>query len=67
MRVDVDDMIAEGEKVVHRFMFFGTHKGEFLGAGLLRQADACFSENQNDTTRRVAGFLLDDLGRPSSH
>ncbi len=31
MRIDVDDIIAEGEKVVHRFMFFGTHKGEYLG------------------------------------
>lgn len=31
MRIDIDDIIAEGEKVVHRFMFFGTHKGEFLG------------------------------------
>ena len=31
MRVDVDDIISEGEKVVHRFLFSGTHKGEFLG------------------------------------
>lgn len=31
MRIEIDDIIAEGEKVVHRFMFFGTHKGEFLG------------------------------------
>lgn len=31
MRIDIDDIIAEGEKVVHRFMFSGTHKGEFLG------------------------------------
>jgi predicted ester cyclase len=31
MRIEVDDVIAEGEKVAHRFMFFGTHKGEFLG------------------------------------
>jgi predicted ester cyclase len=30
-RIEVDDIIADGEKVVHRFMFFGTHKGEFLG------------------------------------
>jgi predicted ester cyclase len=30
-RIDIDDIIAEGEKVVRRFMFFGTHKGEFLG------------------------------------
>jgi predicted ester cyclase len=31
MRIEIDDIIAQGEKVVHRFMFFGTHKGEFLG------------------------------------
>jgi len=31
MRVDIDDFIAEGEKVVQRFIFSGTHKGEFLG------------------------------------
>jgi predicted ester cyclase len=31
MRIEIDDIIADGEKVVHRFMFFGTHKGEFLG------------------------------------
>lgn len=31
MRVDIDDIIAEGEKVVHRFLFSGTHKGEYLG------------------------------------
>jgi len=30
MRVDIDDIIADGEKVVHRFTFNGTHKGEFL-------------------------------------
>jgi steroid delta-isomerase-like uncharacterized protein len=26
-----DDLIAEGDKVVERFTFVGTHKGEFLG------------------------------------
>jgi steroid delta-isomerase-like uncharacterized protein len=31
MRIEIDDIIAEGERLVHRFMFFGTHKGEFLG------------------------------------
>ena len=31
MRIEIDDIIADGEKVAHRFMFFGTHKGEFLG------------------------------------
>ena len=31
MRIDIDDIIADGEKVVQRFLFSGTHKGEFLG------------------------------------
>jgi len=31
LRVEIDDIIAEGEKVVHRFTFYGTHRGEFLG------------------------------------
>lgn len=31
MRVEIDDIVADGEKVMHRFMFFGTHKGEFQG------------------------------------
>lgn len=31
LRVDNDDIIAEGERVAHRFTFCGTHRGEFLG------------------------------------
>ena len=31
VRIDTDDILAEGEKVLHRFRFSGTHKGEFLG------------------------------------
>jgi predicted ester cyclase len=31
MRIEVDDIIADGEKVAHRFMFYGTHRGGFLG------------------------------------
>ena len=31
LRVEVEDIIAEGERVAHRFTFFGTHRGEFLG------------------------------------
>ncbi|MFY9907231.1 MAG: ester cyclase [Terriglobales bacterium] len=31
LRIDYDDIIAEGEKVAHRFTFCGTHRGEFLG------------------------------------
>jgi predicted ester cyclase len=31
MRVEVEDIISEGEKLVHRFTFWGTHRGEYLG------------------------------------
>jgi len=31
LRIEIDDIIAEGEKVAHRFTFCGTHRGEFLG------------------------------------
>jgi len=31
MRIEIEDIISEGEKVVHRFTFCGTHRGEFLG------------------------------------
>ena len=30
MRIDTDDILADGEKVLHRFLFSGTHKGEYL-------------------------------------
>jgi steroid delta-isomerase-like uncharacterized protein len=31
MRVDVEDIIADDQKVAHRFTFYGTHRGEFSG------------------------------------
>ena len=31
LRIEIEDIIAEGEKVAHRFTFYGTHRGEFLG------------------------------------
>jgi predicted ester cyclase len=31
LRIEIDDIIAEGEKIAHRFRFSGTHRGEFLG------------------------------------
>ena len=30
-RMNVEDMIAEGDKVVARFRMLGTHEGEFMG------------------------------------
>jgi len=31
MRLASEDMVAEGEKVAHRYTFYGTHKGEYMG------------------------------------
>jgi predicted ester cyclase len=31
MRVEIEDIISEGEQVVHRFTFSGTHRAEFMG------------------------------------
>ena len=31
LHITVDDMVAEGDKVVSRWTFRGTHKGEFMG------------------------------------
>ncbi len=31
IRVDIEDLIGEGDKVVCRFMTSGTHRGEFMG------------------------------------
>jgi predicted ester cyclase len=31
MRIEIEDIIAEGEKLVHRFTFYGTHRTEYLG------------------------------------
>jgi steroid delta-isomerase-like uncharacterized protein len=31
MRLASEDMFADGEKVAHRYTFYGTHKGEYMG------------------------------------
>ncbi len=31
LRIEIEDIIANGEKVAHRFTFYGTHRGEFVG------------------------------------
>ena len=31
MRIDTEDIIADGEKVAHRYLFSGTHRGAYLG------------------------------------
>lgn len=31
MRIEINDLIADGEKLAHRFTFNGTQRGEFLG------------------------------------
>jgi steroid delta-isomerase-like uncharacterized protein len=31
LQTEIEDIIAQGEKVAHRFTFHGTHRSEFLG------------------------------------
>lgn len=37
MRINQEDMIAEDEKVARRFVFYGTHKGEYMGVAPTRK------------------------------
>ena len=30
-RIDSQDIFRDGEKVAHRYTFYGTHKGEYMG------------------------------------
>src|ERR1700730_18000173 len=30
-RIDSQDIFCDGEKVAHRYTFYGTHKGEYMG------------------------------------
>jgi predicted ester cyclase len=30
-RIQTDDVVAEGEKLAHRYTFYGTHRGEYVG------------------------------------
>src|SRR5205085_1574082 len=38
LHATVEDVIAEGDKVVRRFTLRGTHQGEFMGIGLVGSA-----------------------------
>ena len=31
LRIDSQDIFGDGEKVAHRYTFYGTHKGEYMG------------------------------------
>jgi predicted ester cyclase len=31
LRIDSQDIFGDGEKVAHRYTFYGTHQGEFMG------------------------------------
>jgi len=30
-RIETEDLVAEGEKLAHRYNFYGTHRSEYLG------------------------------------
>lgn len=57
VRVEIEDMIAEGDKVVTRFTIYGTHKGEFHGVSPTN-TQVVFTET---TIARVVGGKITDL------
>ena len=57
VRVEINDMIAEGDRVVTRFTIFGTHKGEFHGVEPTNK-QVVFTET---TIARVAEGKITDL------
>jgi len=52
----VDDLIAEGDKVVLRWTFHATHKGEFLGPAATGKPVTIMGV----TTNRIAGGKIDE-------
>ena len=57
VHVEIEDMIAEGDKVVTRFTIYGTHKGEYHGVSPSNK-QVVFTET---TTARVVGGKITDL------
>ncbi|MDA1183629.1 MAG: ester cyclase [Acidobacteria bacterium] len=71
-RMEIDDMIAEGDKVFLRARMCGTHKGEFLGiAPTGRQIDVPFADFVRIESGRVVehwgitdtGAMMQQLGQ----
>ena len=58
-RIDVDDIIVDGEKVAVRMRMSGTHKGDFMG---MPASGKRFSVAGIDVMRMVDGKALDHWG-----
>jgi steroid delta-isomerase-like uncharacterized protein len=59
MRMDVQDMIAEGDKVVARLTVHGTHQGEFMG---MPPTDNPIEVTATDIFRIGDGKIVDHWG-----
>ena len=60
LKVTVDDMIAEGDKVVVRSTWSGTHKGEFMG---IPPTGKSVSFGVTDTVSIAGGKLVEHWGQ----
>ena len=60
LKVTIDDMIAEGDKVVVRGTWSGTHKGEFMG---IPPTGKSVSFGVIDTVRIAGGKLVEHWGQ----
>jgi predicted ester cyclase len=65
MRWVVREMVAEGEKVVTRFVFTGTHRGTFLGSpatGSSVEVKGVVIDRLEDDKMADSRILMDTMG-----
>jgi steroid delta-isomerase-like uncharacterized protein len=60
LKITIDDIIAEGDKVVVRGIWSGTHKGEFMG---IPRTDKSVSFGVIDIVRIVGGKVVEHWGQ----
>jgi len=60
LKITIDDIIAEGDKVVVRGIWSGTHKGEFMG---IPPTDKSVSFGVIDIVRIVGGKVVEHWGQ----
>jgi steroid delta-isomerase-like uncharacterized protein len=60
LKITIDDIIAEGDKVVVRGIWSGTHKGEFMG---IPRTDKSVSFEVIDIVRIVGGKVVEHWGQ----
>jgi predicted ester cyclase len=65
MKIRIEDIIAEGDRIAVRFSFVGTHKGDFMGAaatGKKVNASACGIFRVQDGRLAENWVVFDALG-----